>query len=286
MSFPALPYYTLPGHAPGGGTCDYPAEDDVRDGVGYAFTTMTGNVTLPSAGNVVAGVDYGAGGDEFTGTFECPVSPVPPPDPTAATDTPFANISARIVARVAAALGTTTDWVRPAANDDYVLTEFENLFAVIRAYGPSPVDPTTGASYPNDGAGRYRRVVGRRVRIYIYTRSGVDTPGGDEVALQGADSAQVVTTPPTMPGQYVAEESVLNALDDWTPTYVDALSVTRPVTIGPVHWVDSADGPPERRAEDEDGIVRSHLDFQVVYTLSVQKVDPAPAGLPTPNMGN
>lgn len=243
----------------GGGTCDYPVEANVVDGVSYAFGTMTG-------------------------LFTCP-SPPPPPSPAVAGTMPYALIERNIVTRVALALGMSTAFVRPVANDDYELTEFENLFAFIRSYGPSPVDATTGASFAGEGSGRWRTVVGRRVRIYIYTRSGIDSPGGDEIALQGSDPTQLVTTPPTMPGHFSLEEVVLNALHNWVITYVDVLGNTRPLTSGPLHWIDSAGGPPERKKENEVGLVRSHLDFQVMYELAVQKVEPAPSGLPTPNPG-
>lgn len=49
-----------------GGTCDYPAQTDVRSGV--AYSTFTGNLTLPVESNVLTGIQYGASGTEFTGT--------------------------------------------------------------------------------------------------------------------------------------------------------------------------------------------------------------------------
>jgi hypothetical protein len=238
----------------GGSGCDYPAEDDV-----------------------VAGVTYGDGA--YTGTFECDV----PPSPAEAGAMPFAAISAGLVSRVAQALGTTTDFVRPVSNDDYVVTETENLFAYLRAYGPSPVNPTTGGLWSDDGAGRWRTVVGRRVRVYIYTRSGTDSYGSDAAALQGADPGQLVTTPPTMPGQFVLEECVLNALQNYQMTYTDDDDVVHPLTCGPIHWVDSESGPPVRKRENDDGLTRSHLDFIAVYVLAIQRTEPAPDGLPTPS---
>lgn len=54
--------FTLPAL---GATCDYPPEDDVRSGV--SFDTFTGNLELPAEADVLAGVNYGAGGTEFTG---------------------------------------------------------------------------------------------------------------------------------------------------------------------------------------------------------------------------
>lgn len=267
----------------GGGTCDYPDEDDVRDGVVYAFGALTGDVVLPSEAEVEEGVGYGANGTEFSGSLVCNC-----PDPPVPTNgiVPFALIAQQIVQRVALALGTTTDWVHLVANDDYKTIQTENLFSFVRPYGIGPIDPTTGGYYPNDGSGRYRRVIGRRVRVYIYTRSGEDIYGTDTVALGGTDPAQNVTTPPTMPGHFVAEELVANALDDWTPTYTGTDLVVRPYTIGPLHLVDSDGGPPERPAENEQGLVRSHLDVQVCYRLPIQYVEPAPSGLPVPDLNN
>lgn len=281
MAFPVLPLLSVPGFT-GTETCDYPDEDDVRAGTVYADGDMTGNITFPDEDEVERNVGYGSDGSEFTGTL------VPCPDPPAPTGgiVPFALIAQRIVARVGTALDIGTDFVRPVASDRYVITETENLFAYVRCYGPTPVDPSTGQTFPDDGAGRWRRVVARRVRVYVYTRSREDLTGGDEIALGGVDTTQNVTTPPTLPGQYVAEELVMNALDDWTPTYSDDLLVTHPYTIGPLHQIDSSDGPPEREPENDVGLVRSHLDFQVCYVSAVQRTEPAPDGLPVPDLNN
>jgi len=48
---------------------DYPAVDDVRDGVVYAETTLTGTLTLPGESVVLSGTEYGGDGDEFTGSY-------------------------------------------------------------------------------------------------------------------------------------------------------------------------------------------------------------------------
>lgn len=236
-----------------GGSCDYPAESDVREGVEYDFGAMVG-------------------------TFSC--SPVSPSVPG---DQPFALIASLLVARVAAAMGTTTTFVRPVANADYRVTETENLFGYLQSFGPSPINPTTGTNYNDDGAGRWRRIVGRRVRVYIYERTGTDSYGSDDAALLGADPAQLVTDPITLPGIFALEEAVLNALDNLVLTYVDDEDITRPLTIGPIHWVDSESGPAIRKPEGDVGLVRSHLDFQVCYCLAEQRTEPAPSGLPAPN---
>lgn len=48
---------------------DYPTAANVRSGASYNFGTLTGTITLPDTGDVVSGVQYGAGGTEFTGSF-------------------------------------------------------------------------------------------------------------------------------------------------------------------------------------------------------------------------
>lgn len=47
--------------------CDYPSEDDVRDGT--TFSTYTGNMTLPAVAKVTSDTSYGTDGTELTGTY-------------------------------------------------------------------------------------------------------------------------------------------------------------------------------------------------------------------------
>lgn len=49
-----------------GGSCTYPSEDDVQDGVTYG-DIYTGNLVVPAETDVLTGVGYGANGTEFTG---------------------------------------------------------------------------------------------------------------------------------------------------------------------------------------------------------------------------
>lgn len=184
--------------------------------------------------------------------------------------TPFALIASAIVGRVASTLSIAPEFNHIVASDDYKVTEAENIFVYTRVYGPSPVDGK-GNSFPDIGAGRLGRMVSRRLRFYIYTRSGVDEYGDDTIALMSTTPAQTALTPPTFPGQFVAEESILNSFDDWTPLNSDA---SLPLTIGPLHWLDSADGPPERPPENEAGLIRSHLDFEVVYISAINPAEP------------
>lgn len=70
-----MPYFgNYFGVSAGGGSCDYPSEDDVRFGVVFGNATLTGNLTLPDEEDVLFGVQYGTGGTEFTGSFGTAVS--------------------------------------------------------------------------------------------------------------------------------------------------------------------------------------------------------------------
>lgn len=206
--------------------------------------------------------------------------------------TPFPLIRTAIVARVATAIGSfipaddfgnplAPPWVRPVANDDYEVTNTENWSAYIRTYGPSPIDSMTGRFLGNQGAGRLTVNVARRVRVYLYSRAGMDVVGGDENTLGGTDNTQTINTPPTWPGHDILEDLVLNALINWMPIFTSGMTTT-PLTLGPMHWIDSDDGPAVRPPENEVGLVRSHLDFQCVYLLSINQGDPAPVTLPVP----
>lgn len=52
--------------------CDYPSEDDVRDGVTYDTEGMEGNLVVPNEGDVQDGTGFGANGTEYEGTLELP----------------------------------------------------------------------------------------------------------------------------------------------------------------------------------------------------------------------
>lgn len=69
---PALPDVG-PVQTSGGGSCDYPAAGDVRDGVSFDSGGSTGTLELPAEATVQAGVQYGEDGTEFTGSY----SPAP-----------------------------------------------------------------------------------------------------------------------------------------------------------------------------------------------------------------
>ena len=174
----------------------------------------------------------------------------------------FSQIAAAVKARIAAAVVTDPDsgavldphFVRVVASDDYKVDIREPFFVFLRYYGVSP--------RTDSGAGRRAMVVTRRFRVYLYVRSGVDAYGDDTEALTGDTS-----------GLSDREEAVLEALVHFVPA--DAAGTA--LTVEPLHPVDSADGPPERPPENEDGLVRSHLDFEVTYLLRVTVADPPAA---------
>jgi len=198
---------------------------------------------------------------------------------------PFAMISKAIVTQVCNALGVTINFNHIVASDDYKVTEVEDLFFYFQFFQPAPA-ADFGGTYVNQGAGRLGRMVTRRVRVYIYTRSGVDVYGDDEIALQGTDTERTVesqtpTVDPNAPGhlgQFLAEELVLDTLDDWAPLN-DAGD--RTLTLGPLHWLDDA-GPPLRRPENEEGLIRSNLDFEMMYVAAIRKDEPAITYPPPP----
>lgn len=207
----------------------------------------------------------------------------------AAGSSPFPMIRTAIINRAALAIGSyiPTDgpppWVRPVANDDYEITASENWFAYVRTYGPSPVDARTGAYLSEQGAGNLTTNVARRVRLYLYSRVGMDVVGGDETTLGGQNNLQTINTPPSWPGQDILEDLILNAFKNWLPIYTDPdTGDVTVLTLGPMHWLDSEDGPAVRKPENDAGLVRSHLDFQVVYILATGIGDPASTALPIP----
>lgn len=254
----------------GGGSCDYPSEDDVRDGTDYAFGAMTGNLVLPAEDDMLEGTGYGSNGTEFTGTLvPCPTPPTPvPPTPGAY---PFAAITWVVKQRLALLLGISTDWVMAVANDKYKVTIDEPMFCYLQFFGVSqPRDPAL--EFTNSGAGRLSIPVARRMRVYLYTRTGEDIYGSDDIALFGQNPSQTVDTPPTLPGHFVAEEMVFNSLLNFIPLSGDA--TPEPLTLTPLHPLDASEEP-QRPPEDEQGLLRSCLDFEICYLLAIDPTDPA-----------
>ena len=195
-----------------------------------------------------------------------------PNGPLAAGAAPYAMIEAAIVARLAASLNVSQQYIVPVAADEYPLPDLEPYFVVVRSYGVEPTN-AQGLPFPDMGAGRAARVVKRRIRCYIYSRSSLDRVGADNIALEGQDPTQTyqnATSPGTPnPGQYAIEETVLNALDDWTP-----VAGGRNLCLDVIHWVPTG-GESLRKPEEDTGVIRSSVDFEVEYISAIRPIDPA-----------
>lgn len=202
-----------------------------------------------------------------------------PLGPLPSQSSPFAALLAAIVARLTSVLQVDPSFIRPVASDNYKAVDLEALAVYVRVYGPKPTDGQ-GNYQPNMGAGRLARVVSRRFRCYIYTRSALDAFGSDQFAIEGTNPAADYTTYQTTGfasnGQIYAEELVLNALDNWCPVGKSSNGSLTNLCLNVIHWVDSADGPPEREPEKDDEVIRSHCDFEVEYVLAQNPVDSSP----------
>lgn len=220
---------------------------------------------FPSPDAVLTGVVYGPTGSDYTGTFGAGTV-------TAPTDgtSPFAAIAVAIKARLVLALGLDASWILLVSTDRYKITVTEPLFVYVQFYGVAqPRD--SNLSYTDTGAGRLCVPVARRVRVYVYTRSGSDNYGDDTVALCGFDPALTVEqTDLTEGGQFLAEERVYNALLNFLPQ----TNAGVPLSLGPLHPLDASEEP-QRKPEDAEGLLRSCLDFECVYELAIDPTDPA-----------
>lgn len=177
--------------------------------------------------------------------------------------TPFAEIAAAVRTRLSAYTGINIGYVLPVANDQYKVTVDENFFLYLQFFGIE--------AFGDTGGGRLNPWAYRRLRVYVYTRQGVDPYGADEVALQGVDSqpAPATATDELPVGQYQAEELVIGALFNWMPLNASL----RPMLTEPIHPSKDS-GPATRKPENDAGLVRTNLDFQLRYGLAIDKTDP------------
>lgn len=189
----------------------------------------------------------------------------PPVNPFA---TPFPMIANKVIDRLADILNLDKAWVRPVANDHYKVTTDEPFFVYVQFFTVGqPRDPAL--DYTDSGAGRLATPVGRRMRVYVYTRSAEDSVGGDEIALWGTDPTAIYNMDPVTAGHLLREEQVYNALINWMPLTDGG----EPLCLSPVHPLDASEFP-ERPAEDEAGLLRSCLDFELVYVLTINTAEP------------
>jgi hypothetical protein len=92
------------------------------------------------------------------------------------------------------------------------------------------------------------------VRAYLYYRSSLDQAGDDVAALTNDDAL------------WAKEDLLVDALDEFWPLSSDPVPL--PLTIEPLHPLNSAEGPPTRKEEDDIGLLRSHTDWEVRYVTS------------------
>lgn len=184
---------------------------------------------------------------------------------------PFAAILSAVLARLVSSLGINAAFVVPVASDDYVLTELEDFFLRVHVQKPRPVNPGDGGTLINQGAGRVALDVSRYLRVYAYSRQGLDTTAGDPIALMGSDPSANHAGTPAVVGHLLFEERILNSLHHFAPLDADGVCLS----VGPVRWTDQNDAP-ERKPEDDEGVLRSYLDFEVVYVTAIDTSEPAP----------
>jgi hypothetical protein len=119
-----------------------------------------------------------------------------------------------------------------------------------RAYGPSP--------FTDAGAGRRAMPFTRRVRIYLHTTTTSDQSFADSAALTKADY-----------GQWRREDQLYGSLIHFMPQRTPSGNML----IEPLHPIDSAGGPPSRKAPDP-GFVTSFMDFEAKYIPAITVDDP------------
>lgn len=169
-----------------------------------------------------------------------------------ATDSQSARFSDTLLAirtRLTTVLDLDASRVRIVATDKYRIACAEPQFLYLRYYG---LKPDTDA-----GVGRRARRATRLLRVYVYSRSNVDEYGSDVTVLTGSEAH----------GDF--EDAVFDALDNFRPLSDE----DEPLTIEPLHPVDDQSGPPEREPEDDVGLIRSSLLFEINYLPP--KNDPA-----------
>lgn len=189
-------------------------------------------------------------------------NPIYPPQ-----SSPFSAIAKTIKPRLASYCGIDPGWVFPVANDRYTVTIAEQFFLYFQFFNIEPFTDT--------GGGRANPWAYRRMRVYIYTRQGADPYGIDTVALQGVDGDEITGGDGTIQSpvsQFQAEELVAGALFNWMP--LNPSDVTVALAQEPWHFAEGG-GPPLRKPEDEEGLLRSNLDFSIRYGLNIDVVDPA-----------
>lgn len=157
----------------------------------------------------------------------------------------FASIVLAIQTQLVAVTELDSAFVRIVASDRYTSTQttLDDHWLFVRPYGPK-VDTDAGV-------GRRARRAWRRVRVWVLTRNSSDQAGEDTEALTAATA------------HFNLEDTVVDALDEFIPLDED----DNPLTLEPLHFLDSSDGAPERQVEGDVGVLVSFVDFECVYVL-------------------
>lgn len=163
--------------------------------------------------------------------------------------------------------------IKIVVSDNYKAPRIDPVFVALRPFAPVPVDPHTGGVFPDSNVGRYGRAIGRIVRVYLHTRSGIDRYGSDHFALIGKDAEKTSIDSNITPRHLLYEEILLNILDN---ALLKHPNEDVSLLLGPIHWISSdVQSYPARKPINEDGVVESFLDFQLVYLSAISFQEPA-----------
>lgn len=165
-------------------------------------------------------------------------------DPQSGT---ISAILSAISTQIVTALTLDPSAVRIVASDHYELyfPSEGDLLICIRPYG---FEPDT-----DSGAGRGHRRGSRLLRVYLYYRSNLDQAGEDVAALTATGAF------------FDTEEHLFSCLDEFWP--MSSAPTPAPLTIEPLHPLNSAEGPVTRKSDDDIGVLTAHFDFEFKYVL-------------------
>jgi hypothetical protein len=207
----------------GGGTCDYPSQDNVRNGTAYAFGTMVGDIVLPPTGDVLIGIGYGANATELFGTYVNPTFFPPPsgnwPLQAASYEQILDAIRIQLAKYTGLALERIREWyadTRPSYGDDPLVT----------------FRPMTDTPFLSAGAGRLGTKMDFAIEITVWYRLQQDDAGTHR---QWGRSA------------FALRRAVISAMHDhnvfnqYDPVTGDPVPGALPLTTTPFQYVPSQD---------------------------------------------
>lgn len=171
-------------------SCDYPIENDVREGILYASGTMTGNIVLPIPPTVFIGTLYGASGSEFVGTFSCPPAILIPPVATATTSLLKSDVSSKFIPGVANQ--GINPWTLMGIIQEYIVLVTSLDIRSVRLWLSSTRPHLSGSDYyiwfrplsdkpsKSIGPGRWGNRSDLQIEIHVLARNFADTAQIDE----------------------------------------------------------------------------------------------------------